>query len=53
MSKEFLISDELAQGPRQLPTVAFSPRSNAFMVLWEDGREGRGEGIRIYGATVR
>ncbi|MCK4867828.1 MAG: hypothetical protein KAT39_07245, partial [Alphaproteobacteria bacterium] len=38
MSEEFLISDERAPGPRQLPTVAFSPRSDAFLVLWEDGR---------------
>ncbi len=53
MSEEFLVSDELATGPRQLPTVAFSPRSNAFLVLWEDGREGRGKNIRIYGRAVR
>lgn len=53
MSEEFLISDELATGPRQLPTVAFSPRSDAFLVLWEDGRQGRGEKTRIYGAAVR
>jgi hypothetical protein len=53
MSEEFLISDEWAPGPRQLPTVAFSPRSDAFLVLWEDGREGRGQKIRIYGAAVR
>lgn len=53
MSDEFLISDELAKGPRQLPTVAFSPRSDAFLVLWEDGRQGRGPGTRLYGATVR
>ncbi|MDH5410627.1 MAG: hypothetical protein OEY16_04500 [Alphaproteobacteria bacterium] len=53
MSDEFLISDELATGPRQLPTVAFSPRSNAFLVLWEDGRDGRGPKTRIYGRAVR
>jgi len=53
MSKEFLISDEQASGPRQLPTVDFSPRSDAFLVLWEDGREGRGEKIKIYGTAVR
>ncbi len=53
MSDEFLVSDKLAQGPRQLPTVEFSPRSNAFLVLWEDGRQGRGKGIRIFGAAVR
>jgi hypothetical protein len=53
MSEEFLVSDEQAPGPRQLPTVAFSPRSDAFLVLWEDGREGRGQKIRIYGAAVR
>jgi len=53
MSEEFLVSDELATGPRQLPTVAFSPRSDAFLVLWEDGREGRGKNIRIYGRAVR
>lgn len=53
MSEEFLVSDEMATGPRQLPTVAFSPRSDAFLVLWEDGREGRGEGTKVYGAAVR
>lgn len=53
MSDEFLVSKELANGPRQLPTVAFSPRSDAFLVLWEDGREGRGQKVRIYGAAVR
>lgn len=53
MSEEFLISDERAPGPRQLPTVAFSPRSDAFLVLWEDGRQGRGEKTRIYGAAIR
>jgi hypothetical protein len=53
MSEEFLVSDEQASGPRQLPTVAFSPRSDAFLVLWEDGRQGRGEKTKIYGTTVR
>lgn len=53
MSGEFLISDERASGPRQLPTVAFSPNSAAFLVLWEDSRQGRGTGTRVYGATVR
>jgi hypothetical protein len=53
MSEEFLISDELASGSRQLPTVAFSPRSDAFLVLWEDGRPGKGATTKIYGAAVR
>lgn len=53
MSEEFLISDRLASGPRQLPTLAFSPRSDAFLVLWEDGRQGRGQKVRIYGKAVR
>lgn len=53
MSEEFLISTEMAEGPRQLPTVAYSPHSDAFLVLWEDAREGRGEKVRIYGSAVR
>ena len=51
MSEEFLISDELAMGSRQLPTLAFSPRSNNFLILWEDGRQGGGQKTKIY-ATV-
>lgn len=53
MSEEFLVSEKLASGSRQLPTVAFSPRSDAFLVLWEDERHGGSEKTRIYGATVR
>jgi hypothetical protein len=53
MSEEFIVSDAGATGPRQLPTVAFSPRNDSFLVFWEDGRQGRGEKMRIYGTAVR
>ncbi len=51
MTDEFLVSDEMASGSRQYPTVGFSPRSNAFLILWEDGRNGGGEKTRIFGAV--
>lgn len=53
MSEEFLISEEQADGQRQLPTVAFSPGSDAFLILWEDARQGKGEKTRIYGTALR
>jgi hypothetical protein len=52
MSKEFLISENEAAGTRKFPTVAYSPQSSSFLVLWEDGR-GRdtGRARQIYGAV--
>ena len=38
VTDEFLVSDEGAPGIRRYPTVAFSPKSDAFVVLWEDER---------------
>jgi len=52
MSEEFLVSENQAIGTRKYPTVAYSPQSNSFLVLWEDGR-GRdsGRARQIYGAV--
>lgn len=52
MSDEFLVSENQAIGTRKYPTVAFSPQSRSFLVLWEDGR-GRdtGRARQIYGAV--
>jgi len=52
MSKEFLISENRAIGTRKFPTVAYSPQSSRFLVLWEDGR-GResGRARQIYGTV--
>ena len=38
LSDEFLISDPGASGLRRFPAVGFSPKSESFLVLWEDGR---------------
>ncbi|UCH73613.1 MAG: hypothetical protein JSU82_14925, partial [Rhodospirillales bacterium] len=53
MSGEFLVSENEAIGTRKFPTVAYSPRSSRFLVLWEDGR-GRvsGRARQIYGSPV-
>lgn len=53
MTDEFLVSEREAVGTRKYPTVAYSPKSSRFLVLWEDGR-GRdaGRARQIYG-TVR
>ncbi len=52
LSEEFLFSDHLASGLKRFPAPAYSPRSDTFLVLWEDGRGGSGPDRRIY-ARVR
>ncbi len=38
VTDEFLVSDEGAPGIRRYPAVAYSPKSDAFVILWEDER---------------
>lgn len=49
--EEFLISDSKMPGIRRYPAVAFSPKSNTWLVLWEDSRHKTSttHSQRIYG----
>ncbi len=38
LTDEFLISDFQSPGIRRYPAIAFSPKSNTSLVLWEDSR---------------
>jgi hypothetical protein len=49
LSDEFLISDLEAPGIRWWPAVSFSPKSDAFLVLWEDWRNRHTSGRQIFG----
>ena len=49
MSGEFLISDFKKPGMRRYPALSFSPKSDGFLILWEDGRDGGMAGRQIYG----
>ncbi len=51
MEDEFLVSDYQARGLKRYPALAFSPRSDNFLILWEDGRDGRGPSRQIRGAV--
>jgi hypothetical protein len=52
LSDEFLVSDHQASGIRRHPVVSFTPRSDAFLVLWEDGRRKGPLERRIYGRML-
>lgn len=49
LSEEFLVSESQMHGIRRFPAIAFSPKSDAFFVLWEDGRSREKHGRYIYG----
>jgi hypothetical protein len=49
LSEEFLISDAGAPGIRWWPSVAFSPKSDSFLVLWEDWRNRHTTGRQVFG----
>ncbi len=51
MEDEFLVSNYQARGLKRYPALAFSPRSDNFLILWEDGRDGRGPDRQIRGAV--
>ena len=51
ISEEFLISQPDTIGVRKYPAVAFSPKSDNFVVLWQDGRKPLEGGRRIFGAV--
>jgi len=53
MSEEFLVSDREAPGIRRFPAVAFSPRQESFLVVWEDGRKDSTSGRYIYGKLAQ
>ncbi len=49
MSEELLVSDRQVPGVKRHPAVAFSPKSDVFLMLWEDGRNAEAVGRQIYG----
>jgi hypothetical protein len=49
LSMEFLISEPGAPDLRRFPAISFSPKSDVFLILWEDGRNREKMRRQIFG----
>ncbi len=49
MAPEFVLSDGGAAGARRYPMLSFSPARDAYLAVWEDGRDRGPQSRRIFG----